>query len=129
MLPSAAFASFASSIGLAWLMFAVAALHFLILGVPIFALLRRKRLANLLTSVLAGATVGGVPAAALLFPVSGRYKDASYWSGGVAHMINGVPTSAGWESYSMLVLQLSAFGAMVGLAFAVTLMALARREA
>ena len=129
LVPAAVFALFASSIGLAWLMFALAVVHFAILGVPLFSLLRWKGLANMVTSVVAGAVVGGLPAAILLFPGGERYKGSSHWSGGVAHMIDGVPTPAGWENYLTFVAQLSAFGAGIGFLFALILAAWANRDA
>ena len=129
ILPAAALAAFAGSPGIGWLTFVVAIGHAVVLGLPIYAPLRWKRAANVLTGTIAGLAVGSVPVAVLLFPGGGRYKGSSHWSGGVAHMIDGVPTEAGWNDYYALVAQFGAFGATSGLLFALVLAWWRRSEA
>ena len=128
-LPAAAFAGVTGSFGVGWLTFLVAMGHATALGLPLYALLRWRRAANVLTATATGLAVGALPVAALLFPGGGRYKGASHWSGGVAHMIDGVPTQAGWNDYYALVGQFGGFGAMSGLVFALTLAWWRRSEA
>jgi hypothetical protein len=100
-----------------------------VLGLPAYALLRWRGWANTLTAALAGGTVGALPVGALLYPGGSRYKGASHWSGGVAQMIDGVPTQAGWVSYFSSVGIFAAFGVGAGLLFALVLAVWQRREA
>ena len=108
---------------------AVSGVHMALLGLPAYAFLRWRGWANTLTATIAGGAVGALPVAALLFPGGGRYKGSSHWAGGVAQMIDGVPTEAGWLTYLSSVGFFSAFGVGAGLLFAIVLALWQRREA
>jgi len=129
ILPGAAVAVVTGSMMVGSLIFVVAFVHAIALGLPIYCLLRWKKAANVITSAVAGLVVGAGPVAILLFPGGGGYKGVSSWSGNVAQRIDGVTTEAGWNSYYALVGQFGGFGTASGLLFALFLAWRLRDEA
>jgi hypothetical protein len=108
---------------------AVSAAHALLLGVPVYLLLRWQKWANAFTSVLAGALVGAGPVGVFLFPAGERWSGSSASVGGVPTMVDGVATRAGWESYFTTVGLFAAFGVASGFLFWLFIHWASRREA
>jgi hypothetical protein len=107
-----------SAASMEWGVFAaitsVAVVHAIILGVPMYLLLRWKRWANVFTSTATGALVGCLPVGLLLWPAGQRWAGSSASAGGVSTMVNGVATRAGWENYLETVGVFALFGAASG---------------
>jgi hypothetical protein len=100
--------AFILTTGLAWAVF---------IGVPIYLTLRWKKWANVATCVLAGFTVVALPIGVKTWPL--RYAAPGSMSSvnGVATMIDGVPTAAGWAMFASGVFRLAVLGAIGGLVF------------
>ena len=96
---------------------AVSSAHAIILGVPVYLLLRWARWANAFTSIIAGTLIGAVPIGSVLFPAAQRFSGASAILGSVPTMINGIPTEAGWNEYFHTLWLFAIFGAASGLLF------------
>lgn len=95
--------------------FAVALAHAVGLGLPLFLLLNWKGWANGLSSVLAGFVIGSVPVGIFTWPYSGAGFSSSV--SGVAMIVDGVPTLAGWLRYLEGVGLFGGLGAAGGLGF------------
>jgi hypothetical protein len=100
---------------------AVAALHVLLLGVPIFLLLRRFGRLTPRNIVLAGFVAGCLPMGAVGFPLRGDMKgfSASHnWHGHFGATIeDGVTTGFGWITYVDSVVLLGLQGALGAFVF------------
>jgi hypothetical protein len=96
------------------LTFIVASAHALVLGVPIFLLLRSKRHVGAVTCAVGGFLIGVVPDGVLALLPMFR---GSAWINGTPTVINGVPTLAGWIEYAYFVGSLGLFGLAGGLTF------------
>jgi len=100
---------------------AVSAGHVLILGVPTFIVLKWRDVIRWWSSALSGFVLGCLPVGIWSWPL--LYPElktsSSHWDGEkmVQTMIDGVPTVAGWISYTKGFLFMGAFGAMGGVAF------------
>jgi len=100
---------------------AVSAGHVVLLGIPTFALLKWKNAIRWWSSALAGFVLGCLPVGIWSWPL--LYPElrtsSSQWDGErmVQTMIDGVPTFAGWISYTKGIVFMGAFGAVGGVAF------------
>jgi len=74
--------------------FVAALAHALVLGLPLFLLLRSISHAGIVSCAVAGFLVGAVPFAVLVLISMFGVQNAS--TGGEATVVNGVPTLAGW---------------------------------
>lgn len=100
---------------LARTVFIVAAVHALVLGLPLFYLLRSMRRIGVASSALGGILIGAVPFGVLtMISMFGPYSASS---GGRPTVINGVPTLAGWIDYAYAVGSIGMFGLAGGLTF------------
>ena len=92
----------------------VSALFVTILGLPTFLALKAKGLVNAKAAITAGFFLAAVPVALLTWPMR---PGSSSSVGGVAHVVDGVPTLAGWMSYGVGCLSIGALGVAGALAF------------
>ena len=103
---------------LTWTMttFAVAAAHAVLLGLPLFLLVRRKMgHAGIVACALGGFIVAAVPfgALALISMIGTQFAS----SNGRPTVINGVPTLAGWIEYALIVGWAGVLGLVGGFVF------------
>jgi hypothetical protein len=103
------------SLTLARTTFIVALAHALVLGLPLFLLLRSMSQFGVVTCALGGFLVGAVPLGVLALISMTGLQSAS--SGGRSTVINGVPTLAGWIEYVQGVGFVGLFGMAGGLTF------------
>jgi hypothetical protein len=103
--------------GLLRLTFLVALVHAVVLGLPLFLLLRSKSCVGFVACALGGFVVGAVGPAVL--GLLGLFGGGSYnaWSGGRATVVNGVPTLLGWAEYAQSVGFIGLIGLAGGLTF------------
>lgn len=96
--------------------FAVAVAHALLLGLPLFLLVRRMRSrVGIVACVLGGFVVAAIPFGILALISMFGVQTAS--SGGQPTVVNGVPTLAGWVQYVRIVGLAGLLGLVGGLAF------------
>lgn len=126
--PSALVAALSGSLQILPFVFFVALAHALVLGVPLFLLLRRKAWANGFSATAAGFGIGCLPVGVLTWPLRLAGSGSNSWIGPerIPTVVDGVPTSAGWLAYGELVVQFGGYGALAGLAFWLAIRALAR---
>jgi hypothetical protein len=101
--------------------FAVALVHAVVLGLPLFLVFRSKGWINVMTCVVFGFAVGAVPDAVLTWPMHHAESYVSASVDGVPTIINGVVAAAGWVGYVKPVIYCGMLGALGGLAFRVAL--------
>src|SRR5215831_7639923 len=102
-------------LALARLTFSVALAHALVLGLPLFLLLRSKGHAGIFACSLGGFLVGAAPFGAFALIAMFGLKSASV--DGVPTVVNGVPTFAGLIQYAQEVAFIGIFGVAGGLTF------------
>ena len=95
--------------------FGIALAHAVVLGAPLFLLLRVFGWFNGFSSVAGGFAVG--VAGGVLMTLGTFNPGFSYSLNGVPHVISGVMTSAGWYSYFGTLVFLGSVGAIAGLVF------------
>jgi hypothetical protein len=101
--------------------FAIALYHAVFFGLPLFLVFRLKRWINVMSCVVSGFAVGAVPAGVLTWPMQHPELRISASVDGVATIINGVITAAGWVNYVKPLIYFGSFGALGGFAFWVAL--------
>jgi len=101
--------------------FAIALAHAVLLGLPLFLILRSKGWINVMSCVVFGFAVGAVPAGVLTWPMQHPELHTNASVDGVPAIINGAITAAGWVSYVKPVIYCGLFGALGGVAFWVAL--------
>lgn len=95
--------------------FCIALVHAVVLGLPLFLLLRHWRWVNAFSSVGAGFLVGTT---GIFFLTLGQFDSGSSSSvNNVPHVINGVLTAAGWVSYLKFLAFFGVLGAFAGFVF------------
>lgn len=94
--------------------FGIALGHAIILGVPVALFYRAKQWKRLSATVLGAAIIGAIPVGILAWPLHPGSKSSAS-AGGVATIINGIPTMAGWLDYLKLLGMFGGFGALSGL--------------
>jgi hypothetical protein len=102
--------------------FVIALAHAVLLGLPLFLVLRSKGLVNVVTSVVFGFAVGAVPDGGLTWPMQHAAYTMTASVEGVSTIIDGIPTAAEWASYIKPVIYCGSLGALGGLAFWVALL-------
>ncbi|MFZ0424457.1 MAG: hypothetical protein WAL80_16395 [Xanthobacteraceae bacterium] len=102
-------------VGFARITFIVALAHAVILGLPLFFILRSKFPIGSVSCALGGFIVGSAPTAVLALISMIGLQSAS--TGGKATVINGLPTLAGWIEYAVTVGSMGLFGLAGGLTF------------
>jgi hypothetical protein len=100
---------------LARMTFIIVVAHTLVLGLPLFLLLRSMRRVGFATCALGGIIVGVVPFGVLALISMINLQSAS--SGGKPTVINGVPTLLGWIEYAYVVGSMGLVGLAGGLTF------------
>jgi hypothetical protein len=93
----------------------VSATHLIVLGLPTVLLLRKLGIFHWWSLVISGFIIGCIPMALFSWPAYS--KDSSYVENGVATVVDGVLTSAGWLSYIQGVGITGGLGALTGLTF------------
>jgi len=89
----------------------------ILIGLPMYLVLRWKKCVNLVACVLGGFTAVALPIGFLTWPL--RYPDLKSTASidGVATMIDGVPTAAGWAFFASGVARFAVLGAIGGIVF------------
>jgi hypothetical protein len=95
--------------------FIAALAHALILGIPLFLVLRSRKQVGGITCALGGFLVGAVPFGALALMSMVGLQNAS--TGGKPTVVNGVPTLAGWIEYAHAFGSIGLIGLAGGLIF------------
>jgi hypothetical protein len=114
--PALILAGLAGSIQLAPIAFFVSLGHAILLGLPLFLILRSTRWINAISSTVGGFIVGVIPGAFLSWPWSpGSATSVSIR--GVPTIVDGIPTAAGWAQYVEISFYLGCFGAVGGFVF------------
>lgn len=101
--------------GLLLVAFGIAGGHAIVLGLPLFLVLRQRRWVNAFSSIVGGFAVGATGGTLLTLGQFGR--GYSYSVNGIPQIVNGVPTAAGWLNYFGTLGFLGALGALAGLTF------------
>lgn len=96
---------------------AISALHVLLLGGPLYALLQWRKLVRWWSSVVTGFVLATVPIALFTWPLRFPELRGTTSINGVQTMVDGKPTVAGWLQYAEGVLFFGACGALSGLVF------------
>lgn len=96
---------------------AVSMLHVVVLGIPGFLMLRWRRALSWPSILLAGFVLGALPGAILSWSLQYAGSQACAIHDGVATMIDGLPTAAGWLRYLGGVSILGAYGISGAAAF------------
>lgn len=112
--PALVFAPLGLRNSLAGMVFVVALAHALLLGAPLYLLARRVGWATPINALWVGALIGAVPVTVLL--LAGGTPDFSS-SGGVATVVGGVRTMAGWFELLAAAAFFGFWGAAGGLVF------------
>ncbi len=94
--------------------FIVSALFVLLLGLPTFLVLKSNNRVDAKSALLAGFLLAALPAALLTWPMRPGFSSSV---GGIAHVVDGVPTLAGWQSYAVGLLSIGALGLAGAAAF------------
>jgi hypothetical protein len=115
--PSLLAAALAVSLRLLPISFTIALGHALGLGLPFFAIFKVRHWINIFSCIGCGFVIGALPVGVFTWPLA-------YWSAGghasidgIATVVDGVPTAAGWFYYAQSVGFFGLFGALAGLAF------------
>jgi hypothetical protein len=99
----------------------VAVPHVLVLGIPVFLLMRKRGWLNACAVSLAGFLAGGAPLAVVSFPplrnTSGITYEATWYGGYYTFVNNGVTTVYGWLSYFEGVVTFGLQGTVAALVF------------
>lgn len=102
------------------LVFLLASLWVVLLGLPTFYILKRHGLVRWSTAMISGFLLGGVPMALMSWPYrSGINYDSNAWDGHriITYVVQGVPTSAGWVQYIYRSCGVGLLGAVSGVTF------------
>jgi hypothetical protein len=95
--------------------------YVIVLGVPVYLLLRWRKALRWWSAVCAGFVLGGVPSAVSLWPGGnagpGNMNSHSEAGKVVYTMVDGVTTREGWQQYAEVVGTMGLLGAVSGLAF------------
>jgi len=95
----------------------VSTLYVVVLGLPAYLLLRWRHAIRWWSTLIAGFVLAAVPLAILVWPLRFAGPGSSASVNGVATMIDGVPTMAGWVQYLAGVGQMGALGVVGAFAF------------
>jgi hypothetical protein len=117
--PSFVVAAITQTIGFVPIMVGVALGHAVVLGLPLYFVLRSKRWVNAATSIGGGFLVGVIPGGIFTWPLRPGSRSSSS-VGGVPTVIDGIPTAAGWLGYLEFVAFLGLVGAFGGFVFWLT---------
>ena len=120
LIPALIVAALSASLMLLPLAFAVTLGHSMILGLPVALLYRSKRWTRLSVAIVGAFLIGAVPAGFIAWPMNLALKTTASVDG-VATIIDGVPTLAGWLGYLELMAACGGLGAVGGLVFWLTL--------
>jgi hypothetical protein len=104
------------------LTFAIAMVHAVLVGLPLFLACRSKAWINVMSCVAFGFVVGAAPTGVLTWPMQHPELHASVAVDGVPTLISGIITAAGWGSYVKPLIYFGSFGALGGFAFWAALM-------
>ena len=85
----------------------ISALFVVLLGLPTFLVLKSNNRVNARSALIAGFFLAALPASLLTWPMRPGFSSSV---GGVAHVVDGVPTFAGWQSYGIGLLSMGALG-------------------
>ncbi len=111
----------------------VATATVLLVGLPVFALLRRLGKVSMPSSALAGLAIGALPILLLGWPLHGLYGGYSSSGDWFGHTVdfykNGVPTYYAWLDYGLNVIRLGIHGALGAMLFYVVWRRMASRPA
>jgi hypothetical protein len=103
-----------------FLIMAASFLYVLVLGVPVFFLLRWRNAIRWWSALMVGFVLGCLPVAVDLWPYEPDFTSTTShwdWERMVEAIVDGAPTLAGWLGYAKAVSILGVFGAASGLAF------------
>jgi hypothetical protein len=103
--------------GFFFICLAISAAHVVVLGVPAYFLMRWRRMLRWWSMLLAGFLLGAIPVAAFSWPLRYARPGSFSSSDGVATMVDGVPTMAGWLEYLGGVSFFGACGLIAAIAF------------
>jgi hypothetical protein len=120
LVPAVIVAGLSANLMILQLAFAVTLGHSMILGLPVALLYRAKRWTRLSVAVVGAFLIGALPAGFVTWPLSLSLRTTASVDG-VATIIDGVPTLAGWLGYLQSLATFGALGAVGGVVFWLTL--------
>lgn len=120
LVPALIVSGFAQSLTILTLAFAVTLGHAVIIGLPVAFLYRAKRWTRLSAAIAGAFIIGIIPGGLLTWPMNLSLRTSSSVDG-VATVVNGIPTLAGWLGYLKLLGVIGSLGAIGGLVFWLTL--------
>jgi len=115
LIPAFILAGLTGSVGLAAIAFYIALGHAILLGLPLFLILRSRQWINAISSTVGGFIVGVIPGGVLSWPLTPGGGSVSIR--GVPTVVDGIPTAAGWAQYLEILFYLGCFGAVAGFVF------------
>jgi len=123
LVPAALFSIVTGSLRAMPIAFAIALVHSLVLGLPLFLVLQKFGRANGVSAGSAGFVIGCVPVGIYFWPLWLANSGSSSWIGPerLPTMIDGVPTMAGWLIYLEILVQFGGLGVAGGLVFWATM--------
>jgi hypothetical protein len=101
--------------------FAIALAHAVLLGLPLFLILRSRGWVNVMSCVAFGFVIGAAPAGVLTWPMHCPELHTSRPVDGVPTILNRAVTAAGGASYVKPLIYFGSLGALGGFAFWVSL--------
>jgi hypothetical protein len=113
LVPTFIVGALAQSLDLAAIVLGIALGHAVVIGLPLFLILRRRRRVNVLTSIAAGLVAGTIPIAVFTWPFRPGSRSSSSFNN-VPLVVDGVPTLAGWIAYAEGLIMPGALGALAG---------------
>ena len=117
IIPTLLMSLLAGTLSLAPLILMTALSLAIFIGIPIYLALRWKKWVNIATCTLGGFATVAVPIAFLTWPL--RYSELKTTASidGVATIIDGVPTAAGWALFAAGIIRYALLGAIGGVVF------------
>ena len=95
----------------------VAGLHFLILGLPIYLIIKKYFCLTYKKYSFFGFTIGATPLAIFTWPLSDADSKSSFSYNGIEHVVDGIPTIAGWLLFVQEVLVFGFLGLVSALVY------------
>jgi hypothetical protein len=119
--PALIVAGVSASIAILPIVFGITLGHSVILGLPVALFYRAKQWKRVSAAMIGAALIGAIPVGIFAWPLSYPSLKTTASVGGVATIIDGVPTVAGWFGYLKLLGLFGGLGAAGGLVFWLTL--------
>jgi hypothetical protein len=115
LIPTFIVGTLMQSLAVAAVVLGIALGHAVVIGLPLFLILRRRGRVNVLTSIAAGFIAGTIPMGIFTWPFRPGSRSSSSFNN-VPLIVDGMPTLAGWIAYIEGWIIPGSLGAIAGLA-------------